>query len=400
MSDDRDTASLTWDAIERYVAGELPSAEAERIRVQLAANPEAAWALTLLQEEVDLAKIGGGEVARTWTTLSQRLSIASEAEEWHTTAQPEMRGATPSIGRNHNARHGARTPGKQNGMRMGARIVLAGAAFGVSLTVAIWQLAGPPPTGEAAAVRHYATASGQRASITLANGTHVTLSPGTRLDASLDARTGRTQVRLAGEAFFTVTAHSTHPFTVQTDRSVTRVLGTTFSVRAYPTEASTRIAVADGRVAVQRLRSHPAQSRSVREDEKRVTIVLASGSVGIVTDSTNDIQVKTASGTEYTERMVGKLIFVKTPVRDVVADLGRAYGVDLRVNDARLAQQEITWSVPTATQPLRDALDELPLLIDAHIIRVGTTITLVPGRKGRSSGAPAHPFPVETQYGR
>ncbi|HXC24323.1 MAG TPA: FecR domain-containing protein, partial [Gemmatimonadaceae bacterium] len=96
----------------------------------------------------------------------------------------------------------------------------------------------------------YATTNGQRATITLLDGTTVVLGVASRLDVPGDFAAGNHQVALAGEALFTVLHHMGTPFTVLAGTSQTRVLGTSFVVRHYPHDTVTTVAVRDGKVIV------------------------------------------------------------------------------------------------------------------------------------------------------
>lgn len=94
----------------------------------------------------------------------------------------------------------------------------------------------------------YRTANSQRATIEFTDGSTVTLAPATTLRVT--GVTNRT-IDLTGEALFTVSHKNNQPFIVKTGNTVTRVLGTTFSIRKYADDKQTRVAVAEGKVAVQ-----------------------------------------------------------------------------------------------------------------------------------------------------
>jgi transmembrane sensor len=57
------------------------------------------------------------------------------------------------------------------------------------------------------------------------------------------------RVRLEGQAFFEVRSDAARPFFVQTDVTQTRVLGTSFEVKAYPADPTVEVFVASGKVA-------------------------------------------------------------------------------------------------------------------------------------------------------
>ncbi|HXB94497.1 MAG TPA: FecR domain-containing protein [Puia sp.] len=58
------------------------------------------------------------------------------------------------------------------------------------------------------------------------------------------------EVQLTGEAFFDITHRTGRPFVVHTGRLTTRVLGTTFNIRAYPADRAIAITVTSGKVQV------------------------------------------------------------------------------------------------------------------------------------------------------
>ena len=56
------------------------------------------------------------------------------------------------------------------------------------------------------------------------------------------------KVVLSGEAFFDVAKDPRHPFVIQSEDVETKVLGTSFNIRAYPDEGKVKVSVKTGRV--------------------------------------------------------------------------------------------------------------------------------------------------------
>jgi transmembrane sensor len=179
---------------------------------------------------------------------------------------------------------------------------------------------------------------------------------------------------------------------VQTGNAVARVLGTTFMVRQYATDQVARIVVADGRVSLQGVRGGAIVGKST---------VLASSTLGTVDDSGN-VQVTPQIAVEdYTSWTTGRLVFRDTPACDVVAELGRAYGVDIRIADSALAAHVLSWKVALAQRSLADVLQPLVDILDAHSVRAGGGIIIVPGRA--ASVRPADPnflYKLESRHGK
>lgn len=96
--------------------------------------------------------------------------------------------------------------------------------------------------------------------ITLADQSEVWLTPGSQLVYPRTFASGRRVVHLVGEGFFKVTSDTTRPFLVQTDGITTRVLGTSFDVRAYPEQDYVEVALLSGSV---RMEQHKDEAVSV-----------------------------------------------------------------------------------------------------------------------------------------
>jgi len=217
--------------------------------------------------------------------------------------------------------------------------------------------------------RTYTTRTGQRAVVILTDGSHVTLAPATTLRTSVSTATQAMTVTVDGEALFQVVHRPHVPFTVRTRNAITRVLGTQFLVRQYAADPVAQVVVTDGRVSLQSVRQPNAAGA-----------VMTARMMGLVDDSGYVRVSPSVTSDEYTAWTTGQLVFRQVAARQIATDLGRAYGVDLRITDSALAGHVLTWSVSVTQITLADALDALTDALNAHLVRSGDTITLVPGR--------------------
>lgn len=92
--------------------------------------------------------------------------------------------------------------------------------------------------------------TGQRAELTLADGTKVWLNAGSTLRFPDRFDKDSRNVELDGEGYFDVTHDKDRPFTVQTKKFAIHVLGTEFNVRAYSNSDSYETALIEGSVEV------------------------------------------------------------------------------------------------------------------------------------------------------
>jgi ferric-dicitrate binding protein FerR (iron transport regulator) len=259
--------------------------------------------------------------------------------------------------------------------------------------IAVTTLDTVPGTGVSKNIKTYATAAGQQAIVTLPNGAQAVLGPVTTVHVETAPADGGTMVTLQGEAVFTVAPHHRAPLTVRTQNAITRVLGTIFLVRQYATDPVARVVVTEGRVSL-----HGTNIRS--KTNKGASVVLAAGTLGVVDDSGNVRVTPNVPADDYLAWTTGTLVFNQTPVAEIVDELGRAYGADLRLADSTLRQRAFTWSVSVTKLTLADALDALTTALSAHVVQAGDVITIVPGPLSRKSN---HSDPLsssEKQYGR
>jgi ferric-dicitrate binding protein FerR (iron transport regulator) len=173
-----------------------------------------------------------------------------------------------------------------------------------------------------------------------------------------------------------------------------QVLGTSFGVRQYAGEPMTRVVVDDGRVLV-KTRVHSSVPAS--------PAVLASRMVAQVSDSI--ITVTSGITTrEYTSWTQGVLVFNNVPLHNVVGELARAYGVDIRIADTVLAKQIIGIEISVTKHSINQVLGSMCHVTNAHYSYDGQSYVISPGRVATKSPrvAPSrYSFPQpEQQYGR
>jgi transmembrane sensor len=119
-------------------------------------------------------------------------------------------------------------------------LLLAGGLF--------WMLRSAPQTP--VALLKITTAPGERMAVTLPDGSRVQMNEKSTLLYPAHFQATNREVHLTGEAFFEVVRNPQQPFLIQSGNVETRVLGTSFNVKAYPGQSTVEVAVATGKVAV------------------------------------------------------------------------------------------------------------------------------------------------------
>jgi len=333
------------------------------------------------------------ELVERWAGLARRLGLA------HVDLSRALVGlgaqpADPSHGHlgtvpPHHGFPTTHASRKQIGLLRTATHRMKVAALGVTLAVGGFWLWGKQSRQTALApTRTYYTAAAQRTTVRLTDGSTMILAPGTT------ATVGAQGIDVVGEAYFDVVSHAGHPFVVRTTNAVIRVLGTRFSVRQYPREQNSRIVVDEGRVALRSARAHASDDAQPVATARMLAMVTDSGVTVTSGISTRD----------YTSWTRGILIFSGVPLRDVVPELERAYGVEIRIADTTLSRRVIGIEVSVSKDRVSDILESLCSVLGAHYSWNGHAYVLSAGRQATKSPsvAPLHhsiPQP-EQQYGR
>ena len=146
------------------------------------------------------------------------------------------------------------------------------AASFVAGIILCWFLAVAPLSDEASRMVAFHTDPGQRASLTLPDGTSVELNSGSTLEYPAVFARGERRVRVEGEAMFDVAKVADKPFYVETFAYDVKVLGTRFNVEADEDRGVFSTALMEGSVAI--LDKHDNRITELEPDQ---VVTLADG---------------------------------------------------------------------------------------------------------------------------
>jgi len=160
--------------------------------------------------------------------------------------------------------------------------------------------------------------------ITLSDGTVVHLNANSTLKIPEKFADNNRTVSLEGEAYFEVAKDSLRPFTIQTKKSETTVLGTKFNLSAYNKEATT-LTLDEGKVAFKD-----------KKDKVKSLIVLPNEQVVLGDESL----VKTTVNTKYYKGwMNNTLYFNNDSFLEITNKIERIYGVTIHIKKHQLKNQ-------------------------------------------------------------
>ncbi|RAK64178.1 FecR family protein [Hymenobacter edaphi] len=315
-----------WELLAKHLAGEASAAEQAQLHQWLTAAPSRLRLLT----DATRAWERGGRVAEVFTDADvapawQRFSVAAGLQAAGTAPAPPA----PA------------EPGRVVPMWQTARPWLRVAAA-VLLLVGFWAVA--RTFLRTTAARAVTVAAGPRRQLaTLPDGSRVWVNKNSTLSYAADFNQTSRVVQLRGEAFFEVRKDHGRPFTVLAGDTRTRVLGTSFNVRAYATEDSVEVAVVTGRVAFA-----PDRQKLTVQD----SVLLTPGLRGVIRRTAPAVAVqRRITDPNFRAWQHDELVFDNQPLGQVAGTLTRYYGTPVALSRPELANCRFTGTFHQAELP-------------------------------------------------
>ncbi|MCF0049787.1 FecR domain-containing protein [Dyadobacter sp. LJ53] len=208
-------------------------------------------------------------------------------------------------------------------------------------------------------------------SIKLTDGSIVTLDPGSKVSYPANFEPGKREVYLSGKAFFDIAKDPSRPFFVYANEVITKVLGTSFTVRSYTNEKEVSVAVKTGRVAVF-TRKDPEINEKKDSRELTGVVIEPNQQIVFVRES-----IKMTKSLIPSPELVDSNIslhnfeFDETPVSEVFSELQKAYGIEIIFDKNIMNECPITARLSEMT-----LYEKLDLICKA----VGASYELIDGR--------------------
>lgn len=163
----------------------------------------------------------------------------------------------------------------------------------------------------------------EKKSVTLNDGTVVWLNGSSKLTYFTDFSGNERVVQLTGEAFFDVTKFPDKPFIIEANNSRITVLGTSFNVRSRIAEGMTEVVVKTGKVRLE----------NSAGDKKVELIPNQKGVYDVSNNTVTEMEEKDMNELAWHS---DKLIFMNTPLSEVLSDLERQFEVEINLKDSNL----------------------------------------------------------------
>jgi transmembrane sensor len=181
--------------------------------------------------------------------------------------------------------------------------------------------------------------------VALADGTQIVLRPGSKISFLEAFDKPKREIFLEGEAFFEVAHDVNRPFFVYTNEVTTKVLGTSFTIRALPKDKNITVAVKTGKVSV-----YTHQDVSKERSKPSETILTPNQQI-VYNREENKVSRMLVSVPEIIKpkEEVRRMRFEEASVIEIFTALEEIYGVDIVFDEKLLAACTLTTSISDGT---------------------------------------------------
>jgi transmembrane sensor len=215
--------------------------------------------------------------------------------------------------------------------------------------------------------------------ITLSDGSKVVMEAGSELRYPSNFESNSRAVFFEGSGFFDVTRDSDRPFIVYSGAVLTRVLGTSFTIKAIPQTGGTEVAVVTGKVMVEKARRVKNGTKPTGEG---IRIVLTPNkTVTFFKDSHQYVTGLVASPVLLTSQKAylkpGAFNFDETPLAEILQKLEKAYGIEISVSNDEILSCPVTADL--TSDNLYEKIEIIGAVLNASYEITGNSILLTGG---------------------
>ena len=288
------------ELIERYIRNQTDQDEVKRLNIRIKNNQEiSSW---LEQEIIASPSTMDNDVqARIFRNIENKIDIKDKTDK------AEQNHFQPT-----------------KWLRVAAMFVLP-----VITAVAMYFYRSPDETAPGQLV--VAVERGQKANITLPDGSKVWLNSQSRLTYSTNFNVKQRELQLDGEAYFEVAHNPDKPFIVRSNDISVRALGTAFGVKAYNEDLLISSILMKGKVLV----TTPDGETILKPNER------------IMYDKTTHkkVQSTVTNATDFTGWIHNELRFEDESLADIAKTVQRIYNVDVIFASEKLKYQRYTGTI-------------------------------------------------------
>jgi len=192
--------------------------------------------------------------------------------------------------------------------------------------------------------RQLESKNGQKANITLSDGTIIHVNAGSTLKYPDQFTEKDRTVQLDGEAYFEVAKNKHKPFIIHTRQGTIKVLGTKFNLKAFQNDSTESLSLDEGSV------------KYTDACDSTNFVILSPQQHAVLNDPDNSFNIR-PSKLQDAAWMRNQLVFNNITLTEIAKQLERWYGVTITITEANLGRQRYTGAYNNP--PLNKLLDQL-----------------------------------------
>ncbi len=180
-------------------------------------------------------------------------------------------------------------------------------------------------------------------SLTLNDSSQVDLEPNAELIYPNRFENDKREVELVGEAFFRIEKNPSRPFLVHANGTITKVLGTSFRIKAYDLSKSVVVSVMTGKVSVF---TTPNKKLNTTDPETKGVVLTPNQEVIINIETKELYKTVTEKPQILIPLSITKdLVFEEAAVTTIFEAMEKAYGIDIVYDEEVLKNCTLTTSL-------------------------------------------------------
>ncbi len=222
-----------------------------------------------------------------------------------------------------------------------------------------------------------ANTTAQPLKIKMEDGSFITLQPGSAIRYPSHFLSGKREIFLDGAAFFEVSKNANRPFFVYSKNLITRVLGTSFTIKANRENTQVEVAVRSGRVEVYESKS-PEKDNDAKAKGGVILLpnqkVIYDQETSVFVPSLVDDPLPLVKDSVNEKIPIESFVFEEAPLKKVLASLEKTFEIDMVVENENLYNCLFTGDV--SRQDLYTKLNIICQAIQASYEIKGTKILI------------------------
>lgn len=206
--------------------------------------------------------------------------------------------------------------------------------------------------------------NGQKMTVRLPDGTSIKLNSNSKITYPQEFTNISRNVKLEGEAFFDVAKDPSRPFTIMSGEIQTKVIGTSFNIRAFPKSKDIRVAVSTGKVSV----------NSYNQYGEKSELILLPDDMAVYSNQSKSLQKTSFNRLAELSWKDGILHLEGKNIHEITLELSKWFGVSFVMNKEIDAAKDYTGTFDNKS--LQEVMEGISFVFDFEFIIKNKTVTI------------------------